>query len=98
MKGQFVDGETNSARPFEGTGKLCLLQMKTPITTKAADMTLYCDLYFIASMSLTVNRLSRGRNNRTHVHYHGGCNGFTTVYHTKNWVSSSARDEIRPSL
>ena len=31
MKGQSVDEETDSARPFEGKGEFHLLQMKTPI-------------------------------------------------------------------
>ena len=31
MKGQKVDKETDSARPFEGKGGFHLLQMKTPI-------------------------------------------------------------------
>ena len=30
MKGQKVDKETDSARPFEGKGEFPLLQMKTP--------------------------------------------------------------------
>ena len=41
MKGQKVDEETDSARPFEGKGEFYLLQMKTPIESEVIMDWLY---------------------------------------------------------
>ena len=40
MKGQKVDEETDSARPFEGKWEFHLLQMKTPIVSKPLRITI----------------------------------------------------------